>query len=235
MQALTVNKSKNRNPLNVLICFTVSLLLRERADSIERERTTFGFCLLSIFLGYQKTHSFGTKQSCQTSHVKLETWWPLSRTDVIFVLPEPTIAMENEYTLEELTALAQEKIDLGTKLLQDLAKRDTVDGVRKISKKISQELKFLNKVSEPCPTMYTLPIPFTITIIVNNLESVLTTSYFSNVCLRIINFKRSEIEAGKNRLIGYKHNLDTYIIWTCTMLFVWFCFYMSIVGSLLRH
>lgn len=63
--------------------------------------------------------------------------------------------MDNEYTLEELTSLAQEKIDLGGKLLQDLAKCDTVDGVRKISKKISQELKFLNKVSEP-----TLP-PFT--------------------------------------------------------------------------
>ncbi|XP_062534299.1 UPF0415 protein C7orf25 homolog [Armigeres subalbatus] len=54
--------------------------------------------------------------------------------------------MENEYTLEELTSLVQEKIDLGGKLLQDLAKRDTIDGVRKISKKISQELKFLNKV-----------------------------------------------------------------------------------------
>lgn len=54
--------------------------------------------------------------------------------------------MENEYTLAELTSLAQEKIDLGGKLLQDLAKQDTVDGVRKISKKISQELKFLNKV-----------------------------------------------------------------------------------------
>lgn len=62
--------------------------------------------------------------------------------------------MENEYTLEELTSLAQEKIDLGDKLLADLAKRDTVDGVRKISKKISQELKFLNKVR-------ILPPPFT--------------------------------------------------------------------------
>lgn len=54
--------------------------------------------------------------------------------------------MENEYTLEELTSLVQEKIDLGGKLLEDLSKRDTVDGVRKISKKIRQELKFLNKV-----------------------------------------------------------------------------------------
>ncbi|XP_055615477.1 UPF0415 protein C7orf25 homolog [Toxorhynchites rutilus septentrionalis] len=55
--------------------------------------------------------------------------------------------MENEYTLEELARLAQEKISLGEKLLQDLANlMDSVDGVRKISKKISQELKFLHKV-----------------------------------------------------------------------------------------
>ncbi|XP_058456440.1 UPF0415 protein C7orf25 homolog [Malaya genurostris] len=54
--------------------------------------------------------------------------------------------MENEYTQEELTCLTQEKIDLGEKLLTDLAKLETVDGVRKICKKITQELKFLNKV-----------------------------------------------------------------------------------------
>lgn len=51
-----------------------------------------------------------------------------------------------EYTPEELACLAQEKIDLGEKLLADLAALDAVDGVRKIGKKISQELKFLNKV-----------------------------------------------------------------------------------------
>ncbi|XP_058118329.1 UPF0415 protein C7orf25 homolog [Anopheles ziemanni] len=51
-----------------------------------------------------------------------------------------------EYTVEELTQLAQEKIDLGEKLLKDLSKRDTIEGVKKIQKKISQELKFLNRV-----------------------------------------------------------------------------------------
>ncbi|XP_055585842.1 UPF0415 protein C7orf25 homolog [Uranotaenia lowii] len=54
--------------------------------------------------------------------------------------------MENTYSPGELSSLAQEKIDLGEKLLKDLANLDTVDGVRKISRKISQELKFLNKV-----------------------------------------------------------------------------------------
>lgn len=52
----------------------------------------------------------------------------------------------NEYTVEELTNLAQQKIDLGEKLLSDLAPRETIEGVRKIRKKISQELKFLNRV-----------------------------------------------------------------------------------------
>lgn len=51
-----------------------------------------------------------------------------------------------EYTVEELTQLAQEKIDLGEKLLNDLSQRDTIEGVKKIQKKISQELKFLNRV-----------------------------------------------------------------------------------------
>ncbi|XP_055544156.1 UPF0415 protein C7orf25 homolog [Wyeomyia smithii] len=54
--------------------------------------------------------------------------------------------MQNEYTLEELSCLAQEKIGLGEKLLHDLEKLQSVDGVRKIAKKISQELKFLSKV-----------------------------------------------------------------------------------------
>ncbi|XP_053698255.1 UPF0415 protein C7orf25 homolog [Sabethes cyaneus] len=54
--------------------------------------------------------------------------------------------MQNDYTLEELTDLAQEKIVLGEQLLKDLEKLESVDGVRKISKKINQELKFLNKV-----------------------------------------------------------------------------------------
>lgn len=52
-----------------------------------------------------------------------------------------------EYSTEELDALALEKIETGQKLLADLAQLDGVDGVRKIGKKISQELKFLNKVS----------------------------------------------------------------------------------------
>uniref|UniRef100_A0A182N9W1 DUF1308 domain-containing protein n=1 Tax=Anopheles dirus TaxID=7168 RepID=A0A182N9W1_9DIPT len=55
--------------------------------------------------------------------------------------------MQNyEYTIEELTQLAQEKIDLGEKLLKGLSQRDTIEGVKKIQKKISQELKFLNRV-----------------------------------------------------------------------------------------
>ncbi|XP_053659448.1 UPF0415 protein C7orf25 homolog [Anopheles marshallii] len=52
----------------------------------------------------------------------------------------------NEYTIEELTQLAQEKIDLGEKLLKSLSQRNTIEGVKKIQKKISQELKFLNRV-----------------------------------------------------------------------------------------
>ncbi|XP_058059058.1 UPF0415 protein C7orf25 homolog [Anopheles bellator] len=52
----------------------------------------------------------------------------------------------NEYSNEELTTLAQQKIDLGEKLLADLAPRDAIEGVKKIRKKISQELKFLNRV-----------------------------------------------------------------------------------------
>uniref|UniRef100_A0A8D8FR92 UPF0415 protein C7orf25 homolog n=1 Tax=Culex pipiens TaxID=7175 RepID=A0A8D8FR92_CULPI len=51
-----------------------------------------------------------------------------------------------DYSPEELDALALEKIETGQKLLADLAQLDGVDGVRKIGKKISQELKFLNKV-----------------------------------------------------------------------------------------
>uniref|UniRef100_A0A182PHX3 DUF1308 domain-containing protein n=1 Tax=Anopheles epiroticus TaxID=199890 RepID=A0A182PHX3_9DIPT len=55
--------------------------------------------------------------------------------------------MQNyEYTIEELTQLAQEKIDLGEKLLKSLTQRNTIEGVKKIQKKISQELKFLNRV-----------------------------------------------------------------------------------------
>uniref|UniRef100_A0A182IRY6 Uncharacterized protein n=1 Tax=Anopheles atroparvus TaxID=41427 RepID=A0A182IRY6_ANOAO len=52
----------------------------------------------------------------------------------------------NEYTVDELTQLAQEKIDLGEKLLKDLSQLDSIEGVKKIQKKISQELKFLNRV-----------------------------------------------------------------------------------------
>uniref|UniRef100_A0A182W3J7 DUF1308 domain-containing protein n=1 Tax=Anopheles minimus TaxID=112268 RepID=A0A182W3J7_9DIPT len=55
--------------------------------------------------------------------------------------------MQNyEHTIEELTQLAQEKIDLGEKLLKSLSQRNTIEGVKKIQKKISQELKFLNRV-----------------------------------------------------------------------------------------
>ncbi|XP_053670601.1 UPF0415 protein C7orf25 homolog [Anopheles nili] len=52
----------------------------------------------------------------------------------------------NEYTIEELTQLAQDKINLGEKLLKGLSQRNTIEGVKKIQKKISQELKFLNRV-----------------------------------------------------------------------------------------
>ncbi|XP_049283494.1 UPF0415 protein C7orf25 homolog [Anopheles funestus] len=55
--------------------------------------------------------------------------------------------MQNyEHTIEELTQLAQEKIDLGEKLLKSLSQLNTIEGVKKIQKKISQELKFLNRV-----------------------------------------------------------------------------------------
>ncbi|XP_035894477.1 UPF0415 protein C7orf25 homolog [Anopheles stephensi] len=55
--------------------------------------------------------------------------------------------MQNyEHTIEELTQLAQEKIELGEKLLKSLSQRNTIEGVKKIQKKISQELKFLNRV-----------------------------------------------------------------------------------------
>lgn len=54
--------------------------------------------------------------------------------------------MEKEYTLEELTNLTDEKIELGEKLIKDLSNLEKIDGVPKLQRKINQELKFFKKV-----------------------------------------------------------------------------------------
>lgn len=48
--------------------------------------------------------------------------------------------------LEELSELADEKIKLGNDLITSLATLEQIDGVKKIQRKITQEVKFVEKV-----------------------------------------------------------------------------------------
>lgn len=55
--------------------------------------------------------------------------------------------MEDEVSLPEIIALAQVKIDLGYRLMEDLGAIDHVEGVKKVVRKIKQELATLKHVS----------------------------------------------------------------------------------------
>lgn len=54
--------------------------------------------------------------------------------------------MEEEISLAELIALANTKIELGTKLTQDLHQIEHVEGVQKVVRKIKQEISALTNV-----------------------------------------------------------------------------------------
>lgn len=54
--------------------------------------------------------------------------------------------MENSHSLEDLNNLAEEKIILGDSLINQLQSIEHIDGVKKVQRKILQELKFLRKV-----------------------------------------------------------------------------------------
>lgn len=51
-----------------------------------------------------------------------------------------------EYSESQLIQLAEDKISLGEKLQKELLEFDEIDGIKKLNRKISQELKFLRKV-----------------------------------------------------------------------------------------
>lgn len=51
-----------------------------------------------------------------------------------------------EYSESQLIQLAEDKIGLGEKLQKELLEFDEIDGIKKLNRKISQELKFLRKV-----------------------------------------------------------------------------------------
>lgn len=55
--------------------------------------------------------------------------------------------MAEEIDLQELLAMAQAKIGLGKKLVSDLHQIVHVDGVKKVQRKINQEINFLSQVS----------------------------------------------------------------------------------------
>lgn len=56
--------------------------------------------------------------------------------------------METEISDEELQVLVSEKIELGEGLIKRLSSLEEIDGVKKVQRKISQELKFLRKVRD---------------------------------------------------------------------------------------
>lgn len=55
--------------------------------------------------------------------------------------------MDDEISLQDIIALAQGKIDLGYRLMQDLGAIDQVEGVKKVVRKIKQEITTLKNVS----------------------------------------------------------------------------------------
>lgn len=48
--------------------------------------------------------------------------------------------------IEELIELAEEKILLGNELIEKLKSLEHVDGIKRLQRKIIQEIKFLDKV-----------------------------------------------------------------------------------------
>lgn len=66
--------------------------------------------------------------------------------------------MEEEISLAELIALANTKIELGTKLTQDLHQIEHVEGVQKVVRKIKQEISALTNVQGASAGMQFRPI-----------------------------------------------------------------------------
>lgn len=67
----------------------------------------------------------------------------------MFLTISSQFKMENELDIIELQSLVNEKIVLGENLIKRLHELEHIDGVKKVERKILQELKFLRKVRFP--------------------------------------------------------------------------------------
>lgn len=76
--------------------------------------------------------------------VQINRWYVDSTLTHLYLSTAAT--MEQEMGIDELIALAQGKIDLGKQLIKELDQIDQVDGVKKVQRKINQEINCLLNV-----------------------------------------------------------------------------------------